>query len=65
MVDIAMCDNDKCLVKDTCFRYRATPSQYQTYFIVAKEEKDATTCSEYWEVTSEENLEKLNRYWAD
>jgi hypothetical protein len=26
-----MCANDKCPLKETCYRFKATPNTYQTY----------------------------------
>ena len=34
--DIAKCDNEKCPLKDACFRYTSKPDEYQTYFIEMK-----------------------------
>lgn len=32
MPDISMCKNEKCTLKDTCYRFSATPnSPYQYY----------------------------------
>ena len=60
-----MCKNEQCAIKQWCFRYRATPSQYQTYFIVDKVVDNSDDCSEFWEVTNDNELAKLNRYWRD
>lgn len=68
MVDICMCQNEDCPLKDSCYRYRAKASEYQTFYIVGdKMKKDAQErkCTSYWEVKSDEEVEKLNRYWAD
>ena len=61
MADITMCNNKKCPVKETCYRYLAAPSQYQSYFIINTEEK----CDEYWKCTSKEQREKLDKQWSD
>lgn len=68
MVDICMCKNEECPLKDACYRYRAEVSQYQAYFIVdEKLKKDAQDykCTGYWPLKSISEIEKLNRYWHD
>ena len=60
-----MCKNEQCAIKQWCFRYRATPSQYQAYFIVDKVVDNSDDCSEFWEVTNDNELAKLDRYWRD
>ena len=46
MPDITMCKNNKCSKKDTCYRFKAKPDTYQSYFIDMKE-KD---CDSYWSI---------------
>ena len=29
--DITMCQNHMCPLRDSCYRYRATPSKWQSY----------------------------------
>ena len=65
MTDICMCNNKQCAISQWCFRYRATPSQHQAYFIVDKVVDNSDDCSEFWEVTNDDELAKLNRYWRD
>ena len=34
MPDISMCPGGDCVLKDTCYRYKATPTpEWQTYFV--------------------------------
>lgn len=34
MPDISMCPGGYCMLKETCYRYKATPCQYrQSYFV--------------------------------
>ena len=33
MPDISMCKGEDCLLKNECYRYTATPSEYQSYFV--------------------------------
>lgn len=65
MTDISMCNNPNCNIKDFCFRHLATPSKYQTYFIVDKCVDNSDDCDEFWECTSKEALDRLNRMWRD
>ena len=32
MADITMCNGEGCEAKETCYRYTAKPSKYQSYF---------------------------------
>jgi hypothetical protein len=63
MADITMCQNEDCPVKDTCFRYLATPSQYQSFYVFDKDTKEP--CDWYWECTDDKELEQFNRMWRD
>lgn len=31
MPDITMCTNEECPHKEECYRFKATPSEYQSY----------------------------------
>lgn len=62
MADISMCTAFECPLAKTCFRFLATPSEYQTYFIIDHPTKD---CGEYWPVKDEEELKRLDEYWRD
>ena len=42
MADISMCNNHRCPLSSTCYRYLAKPSLYQSYFIMSEEEKQIT-----------------------
>ena len=46
-----MCEGKDCPIKETCYRYKATPSEFrQSYFIEAPY-KDGE-CEYYWEMSS-------------
>ena len=47
MPDISMCPGTDCPKKETCYRFMATPSDYQSYFIHSPI-KDGK-CDHYWE----------------
>jgi hypothetical protein len=34
MPDISMCNGGECPLKETCYRYKAKPSEYQQAYIV-------------------------------
>jgi len=46
MPDITMCPGTNCLYKETCYRYTAKPSDYQSYFIEPPFKDD--DCKMYW-----------------
>ena len=46
MPDITMCEGTGCPVKDECYRFTASPSDYQSYF-VDPPIKDGK-CEMYW-----------------
>jgi len=55
MPDISMCLNDKCPLKDNCYRFKAKPNDYQTYSSFKYEwnsESNDWECSHYWPVES-------------
>lgn len=55
MPDITMCRGEGCPMKDTCYRYRATPSEYvQAYFSTTPIiEND---CEYYWPIQKGDRL---------
>lgn len=52
MSDITMCSGDNCPLKETCYRYLAPKSEYQSYFIDAPVTKNGK-CLYYWEYEKE------------
>jgi len=48
MSDISMCGGEGCELKDTCYRFTATPSMWQSY-IEPPPFKDGK-CEMYWGV---------------
>jgi hypothetical protein len=57
MPDITMCDGQGCELKSTCYRYKAEPSMYQTYFTEAPIEDEQ--CDYYWEVKKNKMLNTI------
>ncbi len=48
MADISMCEGEGCDVKNTCYRFTAKPSGYQSYFAPTLIENKA--CEYYWNI---------------
>lgn len=65
MVDIAMCNRRDCKDKNTCFRYLAFPSEYQTYIILDILEPDKDVCSHYWRCRNSQELQQMNKLNQD
>lgn len=65
MVDIAKCNNKNCAIRYSCFRFLATPSEYQSYLLIDKEVETLEACASYWPCKTQEELNKLNRAWRD
>lgn len=52
MADITMCTDKQCPLNMTCYRYNATPSNYQSYFSVSPRDtavSNTVKCDHYWE----------------
>jgi len=47
MPDITMCPGTDCPKKETCYRFMATPSYYQSYFVELPMKNGE--CDHYWE----------------
>lgn len=56
MPDIAMCEDKECPRKETCYRFKAKPCEYQTYFLHSPREHDK--CDYYWEMQTRNYKEK-------
>ena len=53
MPDITMCKDNDFKLKETCYRYNAKPSNYQSYFVGSPKDEDGE-CRYYWEHIIEE-----------
>ena len=62
MADITMCKQSRCPLATSCYRYLATPSEYQAYFIM---DEVPEKCDEYWECKTQLDLDWNNKYWRD
>lgn len=62
MPDICMCQDNTCPLKDTCYRFLATPTPgWQAYF--AEKVRNGEKCEYFWPVNSRMNttLDKEER----
>jgi hypothetical protein len=56
MPDITMCKGTACPKKESCYRFKATPSEFrQSYFANAPTEGGA--CKYYWAIETKEKKE--------
>ena len=53
MPDITMCSGEECSEKQSCYRFTAKASDYQSYFMTPPV-KDGQ-CDHYWEIKSNQN----------
>lgn len=68
MPDITMCKGNDCPLKESCFRYLATPvilynthyPDYQSYFTDPPFNKETNTCDNYWEARSKSQIKRLD-----
>jgi hypothetical protein len=59
MADITMCNGGDCPLKEKCYRFKATASAWQSYFVEAPYSMDG--CRYFWPIESEE-YEDRSRY---
>lgn len=57
MPDITMCHGNSCLLKDQCYRYKAKPTEFQSYFYITPyhvyRDEDGNIqheCEEFWDI---------------
>lgn len=60
MPDITMCKGTDCPLKERCFRYKATPSYFQSWFVDIPFDKQLNNCNQYWEVISKSKIKRLD-----
>ena len=65
MADIAMCRNPGCSLCEYCYRFRATPSEYQSMVLIDKVVNSVDDCDHYWPVYNEEDFKRLEEEWQD
>jgi hypothetical protein len=55
MPDITMCKGDGCPLKETCYRFKAEPSDRQAWFIeVPYGKSERQPCDYYWKIKEKE-----------
>jgi hypothetical protein len=54
IADISMCKNESCVKKDTCYRYRASPGEYQVYMEFQNICNEKNEFKWYWEMEVKE-----------
>jgi hypothetical protein len=58
MPDITMCWGDNCPIKETCYRYTATPSKWRQSYFAETPIKEDNTCDHFmkiWDRYKQEN----------
>jgi hypothetical protein len=64
MPDITMCKGTDCPLKETCYRYTATPSLLQSIYIDVPLKEDGT-CEHYWKIESPTSKQKTKTITND
>lgn len=52
MPDITMCKGEGCTLKENCYRFTATPSEYRQAFFISspcKQKLTGQSCEHYWD----------------
>lgn len=50
MANITKCTNEKCKIKEECYRYTALANkEYQSYMMIDKEVNKPFDCDEFWD----------------
>jgi hypothetical protein len=61
MADITMCKGNYCELSNTCYRYKAEPSEYRQSYFVKEPNVTSYQCDYYWEVCiRHDNLSRSN-----
>lgn len=69
MPDITMCTDNECPVKETCYRFKAKPLEYQTYFLSSPrlDERESESkgivegsCSYYWKIVETDTWSEVD-----
>jgi len=48
MPDISMCSSNTCPLKDSCYRFTATPSPFRQSYADFKYDEQTGKCDHYW-----------------
>ena len=49
MADITMCTDSKCPKRNTCYRFKAKPSEFRQSYFADSPKKEDGSCDHYWE----------------
>jgi hypothetical protein len=61
MPDISMCGGNKCPLKEECYRFLATPSEFaQSYFIDIPYNEEKKECQYFWDNKFYNKIKKEN-----
>ena len=56
MADITMCNGRACPLKENCYRYKATPSDFwQAYFTLEPYDHEKKECDYEWKIKVEKS----------
>lgn len=56
MVDIAMCNNNLCTLKETCYRFKAIANEFRQSYGIFKQDKEGK-CDYYWKIEKNEKVQ--------
>ena len=59
-MDITMCKNKECTLKESCFRFKCSSTEYQAYFTDIKQDEKGN-CEYYWSFKSKEEFDRFTR----
>jgi hypothetical protein len=59
MPDITMCSGDGCVLRNTCYRYLAKPSEFMQSYFVQPPIKDGR-CESYWKDRLTTNRDEIS-----
>jgi hypothetical protein len=60
MPDITMCTGGDCPAKETCYRFKATPSEYRQSFFTKPPWNFVNGCEHYWPVVAKSQVKRIN-----
>lgn len=52
MADITKCNGNMCAKKESCYRFTAPTSNYQSFFAASPISMLTGECKEYWEINN-------------
>ena len=61
MPDISMCNSNTCPLKDTCYRFTATPSPFRQAYADFKYNEETKNCEYYWDNKEYEDEKRKDR----